>query len=431
MIITLIFGVILIFAAAFFIYDLTHAKRPEQISGKCEKLEGFYVVRQDQKTPVELPCNISVPDKEDLVIETTLPDEIGEDTWVCYKSGKDTKIYVGDELRRDFNRKEKTIIGGAVKLVYMFIELKPSDAGRTLRIVRYGEAGKTAHLYDMYIGTSLGIVEKIVRLNIVFFILTIALLMISLMAIGIGLMLRFSKKVVSPITSMGIGVLFVSVWLIFDSDLYQLAFRNYYIDGTMSFIMMLLIPYPFIYYMDMLQERRYRVMYELICLYMEAVAVCCGLIHFAGLIDFLTMLPFLAASEAVVVIGILYTMIRDYVTGLYKAYLASFLGVSGLLVSSALELILVNTVQERYDGACMIIGLFWTVTLAIVHQLNAVREAQKEVAVAVRASETKTNFLANMSHEIRTPMNAILGMDEMILREAKSDSKIARYAADI
>ncbi len=430
-IITLIFGVILIFAAAFFIYDLTHAKRPEQISGKCEKLEGLYAVRQEQKTPVELPCNILVPAGEDLVIETTLPDEIGEDTWVCYKSGKDTRIYVGDELRRDFNRKENTIIGGAVKLVYMFIELKPSDAGRTLRIVRYGEAGKTAHLYDMYIGTSLGIVEKIVRLNIVFFILTIALLMISLMAIGIGLMLRFSKKVVSPITSMGIGVLFVSIWLIFDSDLYQLAFRNYYIDGTMSFIMMLLIPYPFIYYMDMLQERRYRVMYELTCLYLEAVAVCCGLIHFAGLIDFLTMLPFLAASEAVVVIGILYTMIRDYVTGLYKAYLASFLGVSGLLVSSALELILVNTVQERYDGACMIIGLFWTVTLAIVHQLNAVREAQKEAAVAVRASETKTNFLANMSHEIRTPMNAILGMDEMILREAKSDSKIARYAADI
>ena len=138
MIITLFFGAILIFAAAFFIYDLTHVQRPEQIPKKCEKLEGFSVVRQDERTPVELPCNILVPANEDLVIETTLPDEIGEDTWVCYKSGKDTKIYVGDELRRDFNRKDGTILGGAVKLVYMFIELKPSDAGRTLRVVRCG-----------------------------------------------------------------------------------------------------------------------------------------------------------------------------------------------------------------------------------------------------------------------------------------------------
>ena len=48
----------------------------------------------------------------------------------------------------------------------------------------------------------------------------------------------------------------------------------------------------------------------------------------------------------------------------------------------------------------------------------------------VAANRAKSNFLANMSHEIRTPMNAIIGMDEMILREAK-DSKIKKFALDI
>ena len=46
------------------------------------------------------------------------------------------------------------------------------------------------------------------------------------------------------------------------------------------------------------------------------------------------------------------------------------------------------------------------------------------------ANTAKTNFLANMSHEIRTPINAVLGMDEMILREAK-DKNILEYAGDI
>ena len=46
------------------------------------------------------------------------------------------------------------------------------------------------------------------------------------------------------------------------------------------------------------------------------------------------------------------------------------------------------------------------------------------------ANTAKSNFLANMSHEIRTPINAVLGMDEMILREAKDDS-ILEYAQDI
>ena len=53
-----------------------------------------------------------------------------------------------------------------------------------------------------------------------------------------------------------------------------------------------------------------------------------------------------------------------------------------------------------------------------------------EKEAADKANRAKSNFLANMSHEIRTPMNAIIGMDEMILREAK-DLKIRKYATNI
>ena len=53
-----------------------------------------------------------------------------------------------------------------------------------------------------------------------------------------------------------------------------------------------------------------------------------------------------------------------------------------------------------------------------------------EKDAADQANKAKSNFLANMSHEIRTPMNAILGMDEMIIREAK-DPKISKYANNI
>ena len=57
-------------------------------------------------------------------------------------------------------------------------------------------------------------------------------------------------------------------------------------------------------------------------------------------------------------------------------------------------------------------------------------ELQKQRDIADRANEAKSRFLANMSHEIRTPINAVLGMDEMILREA-SDKTIRSYASDI
>ena len=57
-------------------------------------------------------------------------------------------------------------------------------------------------------------------------------------------------------------------------------------------------------------------------------------------------------------------------------------------------------------------------------------ELKEQKDRADSANEAKSRFLANMSHEIRTPINAVLGMDEMILREAKEKS-IRSYAADI
>ncbi|MFV0361881.1 MAG: ATP-binding protein [Suipraeoptans sp.] len=49
---------------------------------------------------------------------------------------------------------------------------------------------------------------------------------------------------------------------------------------------------------------------------------------------------------------------------------------------------------------------------------------------AEQVSEIKSNFLANMSHEIRTPINTIMGMNEMILREYKSE-EVRNYSIDI
>ncbi|MCR5356406.1 MAG: response regulator [Lachnospiraceae bacterium] len=53
-----------------------------------------------------------------------------------------------------------------------------------------------------------------------------------------------------------------------------------------------------------------------------------------------------------------------------------------------------------------------------------------EKLAADEANKAKSKFLADMSHEIRTPINAILGMNEMILREA-GDKDIREYGRNI
>ena len=421
---------IVVFALSFFLVHILKGKDANQITCSCNEMTGFRL-EGDNGKEVTFPAGFKMEAGEELALETVLPDAISDDTWICYLSDCNTSVYVDGELRKAYDKNKDTIIGGALKRLHIFVELYPRDAGKKLRIVFYANRNNTVNIRPFYIGNSLGIIEQIISLDIVNFVLAFALLTISVIAIGIGLILRFSQKVESPITAMGVGVLFMTMWLIFDSALFQLAFRHYYIDGTMSYIMVLLIPYPFVYYLDVLQEHRYRMLYIFCLFFLEVVTVCACLLHFSGTVDFLTMLPFLAAAMGIILITLVVTLVNDYRNKSYRTYFLSFIGMIGLLVSCVFEIIRVVAVDEKHVGTFVIIGLFWTIILAIIHQLYMVREAQKETAIAVRASETKTNFLANMSHEIRTPMNAILGMDEMILREAKDNEKITKYASDI
>lgn len=55
---------------------------------------------------------------------------------------------------------------------------------------------------------------------------------------------------------------------------------------------------------------------------------------------------------------------------------------------------------------------------------------KEQIEIANSANKAKSDFLANMSHEIRTPINAVLGMNEMILREAE-DTEILEYSTNI
>lgn len=55
---------------------------------------------------------------------------------------------------------------------------------------------------------------------------------------------------------------------------------------------------------------------------------------------------------------------------------------------------------------------------------------QLEVIHVEQESMAKSDFLARMSHEIRTPINAIMGMNEMILREADTET-VKIYARKI
>lgn len=126
---------------------------------------------------------------------------------------------------------------------------------------------------------------------------------------------------------------------------------------------------------------------------------------------------------------------RDY-TGNFVACLTKKNIISDFTVAVA------NNWWNIY-GSVVILGaifvLLLVVCIVIVHlMINRLLRWQETVNLQLKsasettlaASNAKSQFLAQMSHEIRTPINVMLGMNEMILRESKSD-EILEYATNI
>ncbi|MCR5691902.1 MAG: response regulator [Eubacterium sp.] len=79
----------------------------------------------------------------------------------------------------------------------------------------------------------------------------------------------------------------------------------------------------------------------------------------------------------------------------------------------------ISAVKDNFNEIFCYICVFSDIT----KEVNAISKFEV-------ASEAKSRFLAQMSHEIRTPINVVLGMNEMIMREAENQN-IQEYAQNI
>ena len=86
----------------------------------------------------------------------------------------------------------------------------------------------------------------------------------------------------------------------------------------------------------------------------------------------------------------------------------------------------------NYFGAVIALYIFYIGVETPDYQnlLKTLSDLDKAKQAADIANRSKSDFLANMSHEIRTPINAVLGMNEMILREAENEA-ILSYSESI
>ena len=215
-----------------------------------------------------------------------------------------------------------------------------------------------------------------------------------------------------------------------DNYVYPFLFGNYYIDGVVEYMLVSLLPFPFISYINHLQNRKYEKFLNVINVVLATNFVVFTILHFTDVADYIHSMIFMNTIMGLAIIAAFSTIFYDLFVKKNRTYLLISIGYFALFVLVLTELIHLNKPVHVNDGMFVSIGLYAVLIFAVAQEIINLRRLQAQTLEATESNRAKSTFLANMSHEIRTPINAIMGMNELILRENSSES-IREYSENI
>ena len=379
------------------------------------------------KEDIETPARVDTDGRNEFVYEAGLPARLPDGCVIAFLNRMNLKVEVGDRIVKEWNIAETPVIGGVSKNSYFIIPIRESDAGSHLRITFSGE-GYGGKMFDAFVGNKYEVTRYLeTKSGAVQFAMSFALLVCSLAIIIAGMVLSLLYKQNMKLILISLGIFAVSAWMVVDSFVFQFVFRTQFIDGFMSYITTLCIIFPFLAYLDAIQDHRYSKWYGIVSLIELVNLILFVTLHLTHVMPFSQSLLYIDAIIGVGIVAAFIITITDIRRGYSKKYRFVAYGFLIFMIMSIIEIVLINTVVERVEGGVMIAGLYILFAFAIVYQIMEIRRIAVERDTANEMGIAKTRFLASMSHEIRTPINSILGMNEMILKESRNPD-IINYA---
>ena len=413
-IIQCILGIMML--ASFAVFIIGEALLPrenglEESTFRAFDVEWTEVKPDGSEKAFTVPGTCDVAYGEWATIQTTLSQTM-EETWVCVRSmQQDMKIYVGDELRKEYSTLDIQPVGKTSTMTYLFFRLDEADAGKDLSIRFMSDSSYSGYVSDIYAGGLYDIVFQFCKQYLPSLIVAAMLLIIGLVVVSISFVVQMIYQREVDLVYLGSAVVIAATWIIVESKIRQFILPNSTMAMLMGFLMIAILPYPFLAYVNSIQKGRYQTAYMVVevCTAVNFASVV--LLQVLGIKDFVETMTSSHIVIVMLIIVMTVTIVRDVVKGYVRDYREVAVGFAILMATGIVEIGLVYMVSAQMNGISLCVGL---VILLISAGLKTIRDTlniEKEKQSAIAASKSKAQFLANMSHEIRTPMNTVIGMN--------------------
>lgn len=373
---------------------------------------------------------VDAEEGEPVTFGNDLPQTVQDGYYIAILSSRDISVYIDGELRKEFSLDSKPLKGGSVKNIYLFVPLTKADSGKEFLVVKHNDDRYNGYVSNTYVGSSIGIVlAQFRRLGNVF-VFNLFFVNFSVICILGGTLYSLIFKRNLSFTQLVFALFFVGGWLAFDSEIFQFVFEIKILDGIMSYIFALMVPYPIMIYLNRITGKRYQKYFLSLGLISIISLVFFSVLHFTGVGYYGGNIGWIDASIAIICSLALVVLLYDFFIKKNRDYKYFMIGMLIFSAFGAGEMIAINFLSPTVDGYLVVTGLYFLIILSIIQQISELNRMEREKAKALEANESKSRFLASMSHELRTPINSIIGMDEFIIREC-NEPKILEYASYI
>lgn len=393
----------------------------------CDVLPGDNWV-QIKPDGTRVPFIVPGRTDSDIVLETTLPQSFSKDYAVLCFRGMDMDIYIDNELRESYRIEDYRLLGDRSAECYVMASLYPEDAGKVLRVSYEYNFGM---VYEVYIGTRIGILEYLFKHYGLELFVGLALLMLGLICLIAAVVYKYIHNKYLEMEHLSIGVIIGACWVLSNSIFRQLYAGNISVMSDTPFLMVMVMPLPFLVFIDSLQNGRYRKIEGAALIITAINFVVCSVLFVTGKVPLTQSFIFSAGCVLVSIVAMIVSIVLDIKRHLIRSYIFVAVGFAVLAVAAIIQIFAYQFAHNGvFSGLFMALGLFGFMICSIIHTIKQLIGIRLEANELVHINKAKDDFLANMSHEIRTPLNGILGMDEMIIRDTK-ESRVRDYALEI
>ena len=401
--------------------------------GKCLVYEGEWelVLEDGTRTSVQIPGRYNAKRGEIVSLETTLPKDLKSTSFCMRASQQDMYVYIGDELRAEYTTKETRLFGRDSASAFVLFNLYDEDAGKVLRIDTLSHSEYSGFINEGYIGDKFDIALTLIKESYMVLLVSVFMFIISALTIFVGCILRFVYKKKIDIVYLGLAIFILSLNMIVESRIRQFFLTNVSIASHAGFMLTMLLPFPFLVYVNRIQKGRYVRAHVALAAIVLANFMVSSVLQIVNVADFADTMYISYFLIIAMIVMILITILIDVKRKKIREYDVVLIGFAVMIVAALWEVFITFFPQMPFlGGVALSVGLIVFLFMAGIKTVKDMVNIEQEKQVAVAQSAAKANFIANMSHEIRTPINAIIGMNEMILRENR-DKVVEEYAVNI